>query len=166
MTSLPEMIEEFPRRRFLASSFCLGGISLSGCSEPKQRSLNFVNIQPPIERNGEFVISTDVAAYVKNGNQDWATFTNVEVVGYEDSGDVVCRKSVGTLPPGENHRESIKLQCPDLPDLLTFTSAESPCDSNALIPVLEIVNTDGSISYNYLADKNCQDGDLPTDPGN
>jgi len=65
-------------------------------------------------------------------SDEWATFHNVSLVGYSESGDLVCEKSLGTLGPNASPH-TVNVTCSGFPEVSTFRAAESTCDEDTQI---------------------------------
>jgi len=93
-------------------------------------SLRLINIRNTSD--GEYKMSVEVLGGGVGKSDEWATFHNVSLVGYSESGDLVCEKSLGTLGPNASPH-TVNVTCSGFPEVSTFRAAESPCDEDTQI---------------------------------
>jgi hypothetical protein len=150
-------MNESPRRREVLYGTALA--ALYGCMEPRSRSLRFGSIET--SRKPDVVeLHVAVQASSKNAEGDWATFHDVEVVGYRNPETELCRATVGTLAPSET--ATVTLDCTSVPPYLTCVAEESPCDNNTWIAVLEHQPSQGGDGYSPTDPRQCDEKPLPT----
>ena len=90
--------------------------------------------------------------------EEWATFHDVALVGYADSGEELCWTQIGIVSETTMDNETVELRCPDYPAVIRYEAAESPCNEDTTIrdESTEVDSTpqDGGVSYT-LRDRNC-----------
>lgn len=136
-------------------------IGFSGCfapGGPEYRTLMIRNYDPPKRQNDSIRISLDVEA-ASNGGREWGTFHEVILIGYLESETIVCRKTLGTLAPGDTR--SITLTCSKKPDYLTLSTAEDLCDGPTDIDVIQVNPIGSKQPYTVLNEKRCGDSATP-----
>lgn len=70
------------------------------------------------------------------GSEEWQVFHDVRIVGYTKEGELVCEKDIGNVArQSTSGSNTLSLDCPSLPDIITFESTETPCEENTRIEV-------------------------------
>lgn len=121
---------------------------LSGCGRllsvaddsPSERTLW---LEPgDLEQSDEgYVIHAEVNVFLRGDKFAEAEdrgFHDVTVLGYAANGELICSKSIGDIPtePTKEATRTIELQCRDVPKLVTFKAAESPCETDTTIHLM------------------------------
>ena len=149
------------RRDVLSALALTGPAVLSGCfapGGPEVRTLILRNYEPPKKIGGSVKITMDIVAS-SNGPVEWGAFHEVELLGYLESGKVVCRKPLGTMGPEET--KTAALVCSKKPDYLTLTSAEDLCNGRTTISIIKVNAFDSEYQYSGARDKRCGDSETP-----
>ena len=131
------MIREHTRRQILGT-LAVGVGSVSGCMQnPRGRFLSIKRVD--VSNRGsdsgfeyELVVSHGYSA----GPEEWGIFRNVELIGFNDNGTILCRKDIGTLST-RNDEFTVTLHCSEHPDYFSFLTDESPCEDDTRIRVVE-----------------------------
>lgn len=120
-------------RRSIIIATAVGGIStLAGCfpeNTPYRRlTARGINVDSR-EENPTLIVT------VVNDNtigDSEADFTNVSLLGYTNDGRLVCDQYIGRVSHEWtiNNGTEVELECAEMPSVVTFDAAESPCDDN------------------------------------
>lgn len=133
-------------------------IAISGCTNPRGRSLTLGEGGATWDPETG-VVDGSVEATARNAPDDWATFNDIAVVGYDGSSRRRCRTAIGTVKPDES--TTFHLSCPARPSYLTFTAREDRCDGNTSIGVYELVEEADEAYYTRATTKECGDNVFP-----
>lgn len=161
MTTNP--LTEISRRELLAGSTIGLGIILPGCSDfPEGRRLTLDDLTVTEIDTGyrlEFVIENH---NVRDDKE--ADFHNVTVVGYIESGELVCERDVGDISHkfDNNDGKPAALECSRYPHLITFSASESPCDDDVIIDIA-VYDEDTDSWQLDMYSRECDEG-LPPSP--
>lgn len=152
------------RRTFLSSSslFVLG--TLAGCpdSPPRQRELVLRHIEVTNRSDGGVRLRVSVENLGTGSPPEWATFTNVSLIGYTAGGEVTCQKDIGTVEPGPAS-SLLNLKCEQFPVILTFSADQGPCDEDTYIGVATYEHSkETNYSWDIEKQRDCGEG-LPPD---
>lgn len=114
---------ELTRRSILASSIAVI-LGFAGCGEPTTRLLA---LDLELKSKGpDFVFELKVSNISQGNSNDWRTFNDVRIVGYDDSNSIVCRHELGTVVGAQ----SFELKCSSLPRRIELRAQETPCDAS------------------------------------
>jgi len=159
------MIEKTRRALIRGGTLIIAG-ALAGCPDSPQRRRELAIRH--IEVGNESDAGTELRITVENlgtgSKTEWATFTDVTVLGYSSSGDLVCEKHVGTVEPGTASFLQT-LRCDTFPALLTFAADQSPCDDDTFIRVARY-NSSAEEDYSWDIEnyRECSEGLPPKIP--
>ena len=71
----------------------------------------------------------DLTIRVRNNyRHEGAELHNVELFGFSDSGDEVCRTPIGDFQESDPSERQVTVTCAEFPAIITATAEESPCD--------------------------------------
>lgn len=123
------------RRAYLAAGCWLALGPATGCIEVdpqvRERFLGFRRIEYEARPESRHALTVTPRASLV-GDDDWAQFRNVSLVGLTESEDVACERELGTV------RESgelapVEMVCTGFPRTITYLADESPCDEDTEI---------------------------------
>ena len=158
---------DWSRRSLLAQAVfaTASAVTAAGCTETdsSHRGLGFRPFEVPSE-GPPYVFRIEIRGSfaADQKGEEWATFHDVALVGYADSGEELCRTQIGIVSETTMDKETVELRCPDYPAVIRYEAAESPCDEGTTIrnairdESTEVDSTpqDGGVSYT-LRDRNC-----------
>lgn len=71
------------------------------------------------------------------------TFHDVELVGYSENQQTVCRESIGNIQPYES--KNVRVSCVNSPTVITCTAKESICNKNVEIEEISRSQEDDTV---------------------
>jgi hypothetical protein len=128
------------KRRVVLIGITLLGVSHAGCSvtSPPRENPDRLALYPTV---AETTSAWELSVEVRNVN-DWdREFRDVTVLGYDETGQRVCRAEVGDLDGDSGHRRTVTVSCSSFPAIVTATTAESPCEEDIAVKILYWVGT-------------------------
>ncbi|MFB9811903.1 hypothetical protein [Haloarcula sebkhae] len=131
-------------------------------SEPRNRNLGFKTLSIIPVDSGKFKLEGEVRSSSRNADENWATFHNVSVVGYQSSKSVVFRNYIGTVTPGYDGIRNISTVTETLPKFITLVADETPCDDSTDISILTL--NEGEKTYSEARHRKCKEPELPRIP--
>jgi hypothetical protein len=155
------MIKTQTRRHVLATFVTALSVLFSGCADVRSRELYIRDSTASGSTEEGYEITVEVAVNQRNGSQEWGTFHEVILIGYNRAGESLCQREIGNITAGYGNGTSVVLNCGNLPPLLTFRAREEPCD-NTTIGLYQLQRRDGEIHHQLLRDKKCDEPELPT----
>lgn len=157
------------RRRLLRSTAALLPALIAGCygasDYPRHRSLSLRRISVQEERSIDFDFTLQIVKSATGEDEEkWNTFHDVRVVGYSESGELVCEKVIGDVSRnGESGNVSVT--CSGFPHLFTFDTAESPCEEDTEVAIATYQGRlDGDHYWSGNRERQCNEGLPPPVP--
>lgn len=156
-------------RRQLCGVLGTATVSVSmGCVTPtdfpRQRTLGIDRIDVEEVDTG-WRLTVTVFTGVDDFDGTKADFHDVVLLGYANDGSVACERRIGDITD-EDRRNLVttELECPVLPEILTFRAEESPCDEDTVISIYEYQGTVENIGHHWSSTgaRQCDEG-LPPD---
>ena len=119
------------RRDLLKTAGLAAGAALAGCLEiddpaVPHRDLGIRDIEITEQEPNNITIRITPLMSWQANSTEWATFHDVSLVGIDDAGDLICRKSLGDMI-GRGDQEPIELSCRAFPHVVKYEADESPC---------------------------------------
>lgn len=151
------MIEMTLSRRQVVWAISAGISAVSaGCYDyPRSREISFGRISIEEERPDEYVLRLEYVKSATGSSDEWNTFHDVRVVGYSESGELICEKPIGDISKNGGE-QSVTVTCSDFPHLFTFDAEESPCDEDTTIMISEYKGIRDEVGHYWLADRERQ----------
>lgn len=133
------------RRRLLFSlamtSLITGCIGMESVSLPEVKRLE-IYISSVDESESKWIAELEVKNQT-NLEGVKGNFHDVELVGYSENQQTVCRESVGTIQPNES--KNVRISCMNSPTVITCTAKESICNKNIEIEEISRSQEDDTV---------------------
>lgn len=143
----------------LAAATTLGAIA--GCYDyPRHRDLIFSGVRK-VGRSGDaYVYEVTPKKSNSGGSDQWETFHDVTLIGYDESGTEVCRENIGDIPESSTGSlDPVRVTCSTDPVMFTYAADESPCDDDTVIGVAVYRTDPNGDSYWWLDEqRECGEG--------
>lgn len=148
------------RRQFLYSTALIsaGCIRSPPADFPRRKELE-IYVPDLQEKNEELVLSGRVKN--KPTYEEGNNYHNVALVAYDESGELLCKSSIGTVPGYETKQYT--LSCEEIPHTITATAEEDPCEDPVKIRILVYEGvTDGRQVWDGTRFRQCNEELPPT----
>lgn len=156
------MIESPNRRMMLRAIGAVGAALIGGCGEACTRSLDFSDVAVRSDDGEEVTVEVTPQPVASSGG--CKGFTDVRLVGYDDSGALVCEHHLGELSTfGE--RAPVRMSCDAFPTVITYVAEQTPCDAGVEIEVLFYLGkTDSGHTWDGTHNRQCDEALPPSRP--
>ena len=130
------MSKEYTRRRVLAT-LATGVAAVAGCfTNPRVRFLRIPGVDVSNrDTDSGTAYEVEVSHGYRAGPDEWGKFQNVELIGFNDNGTILCRKDLGTLSDRDD-QFTVTVHCSGYPNYFSFLTDESPCTDRTSISVV------------------------------
>lgn len=100
---------------------------------PRHRDLRFRSIELEEDTESDsFTVSVAPMTSFAGGSEEWEVFHDVQLIGYADSGEEVCREPIGNLIESKEYSTKT-MTCSEFPHRIVFSATESPCDEDTTL---------------------------------
>lgn len=161
--------DSFPRRYVMQVAGASVFPFMSGCGVwdfSRKRSLRARDISITEGKN-QWQLTATVENKATGFDASEGGFSNVTLVAYSKRGEVVCTKSIGTVPSsGEKATQTVQITCDSFPSTITFAADESVCENDTEILVSIYKGQRESAGHYWLAEleRECEEGLPPSVP--
>lgn len=124
------------RRKILCSLGGLIPLGLAGCygasDYPRHRHLGFDGIEVIEQSDSTYVVQVTPSMSWAAESEEWATFHEVVLSGFSESGKRVCQRELGDVR-GRGSLDPVTLTCSAFPHVILYRASKSPCEEDTRI---------------------------------